>query len=128
MSSEALTALILKLFMTFLLGVATFTYVDNNTWAQVFWVAFGVTVVNYLVGDRLVLPALGNIVASVGDGVLGAVVALLSSALMPAFNTAAMSIALFGVLLMAGEYFYHQYLMSTDPYFRQQDGAIDRPI
>lgn len=128
MSSEALTALILKLFMTFLFGVATFTYVDNNTWAQVFWVALGVTVMNYLVGDRMVLPALGNIVASVGDGVLGVVVALLSSALMPAFNATALSIILFGVLLIAGEHFFHQYLMNTDPYFRPQDRATDRPI
>jgi hypothetical protein len=112
--SNTTTALLAKLIMTFIFAVIAFGFVDNNMWSWIFWVALVGTVVNYLVGDLLVLPSLGNIIASIGDGAMGALAAYIISQLAPAFRVSSTSLFLFGVLIAIGEYFFHQYLRSSE--------------
>ncbi|MFO8059557.1 MAG: DUF2512 family protein [Bacillota bacterium] len=112
------TALLIKLVMTFVLAVAAFTYIDGNPWSQVFWVSLIATVVNYLIGDSLVLPSLGNVVAAIGDGLMGSVVAYLAAVIMPAFSVTWTSLIVFAILVAVGEYFFHRYLIAADARYR----------
>jgi len=114
--SKTATALIVKFIMTFVFALIALSFViDNNAWGWVFWVALAGTALNYLVGDLLVLPKFGNIVASVGDGVMAALIAYIIDYLVPtAFQTSFTALALFGVLVALEEYFFHQYLLRSD--------------
>ncbi|HHW92417.1 MAG TPA: DUF2512 family protein [Firmicutes bacterium] len=112
--SNTTTALLVKLIMTFIFAMIAFGYVDKNMWSSIFWVALAGTVINYLVGDLLVLPSLGNIIASIGDGAMGALTAYIVSMLLPAFQVSMTGLFLFGILVAIGEYFFHQYLRSAE--------------
>ncbi len=114
--SKTATALLVKFIMTFVFALIALTFlVDNNAWDWVFWVALVATALNYLVGDLLVLPKFGNIIASVADGVVAALTAYIIDYLVPtAFQTSFTALALFGVLVAVGEYFFHQYLQRSE--------------
>ncbi len=112
--SQTTKALIVKFLMTFILAGLIFTLMNNNTWGWAFVVGLVGTIANYLLGDLLILPKLGNFVASVCDGILAILVAYLVDVLTPAFNTTIGSLALFGILVLIGEYFFHQFLLRSD--------------
>lgn len=112
--SNTATALLVKLVMTLLFAGLTLVYVDGNPWSWVFLIAFLVTAVNYLAGDLVVLPAFGNLIASIGDGVMAALLAYVVDLLTPAVRTSAASLVVFAVLVAIGEYFFHQYLRRSD--------------
>lgn len=107
-------ALLVKFVLTFVLAAIAFRFVDANSWGWIFTVALAATVMNYLVGDLLVLPALGNVVASVGDGLMGALIAYAVAFLMAPFSVSFAGLATFAVLVAIGEYFFHQYLRSAE--------------
>jgi len=114
--SKTATALLVKFIMTFVFALLALSLlVDNNSWTWSFWVALLGTAVNYVVGDLLVLPKFGNIVATVGDGVMAALTAYIIDYLVPtAFQTSFTALILFGVLVAVGEYFFHQYLRRSE--------------
>ncbi|MEW6182883.1 MAG: DUF2512 family protein [Bacillota bacterium] len=112
--SKTGSALLVKLVMTFVFASATLGFIRGNTWGWVIVVAIIATALNYLVGDLLVLPAFGNIVAAIGDGLMGVITAYVVDLLVPAFRTTLLSLLIFGVLIALGEYFFHQYLLRSE--------------
>jgi hypothetical protein len=112
--SKTATALLVKFVMTFIFAAAALAFLRGNTLGWVFLVAILATGLNYLVGDLLLLPSFGNIVASVSDGILAALVAYVVDLLVPAFRTTAPALLIFAVLVALGEYFFHQYLLRTE--------------
>ena len=68
------------------------------------------TALNYLIGDLLILPGAGNVIASIADGGLGALVAYVVSLISPVFMINANSLIIFIVLVAIGEYLFHKYL------------------
>lgn len=112
--SKTSTALLVKLVLTFIAAVIAFTVLDRNAWGWVALVALAGTILNYLIGDLLILPKAGNVVASLGDGVLGALTAYLVDLIVPAFDTTWLSLVLFGVLVAVAEYFFHMYLRRSE--------------
>lgn len=114
--SKTATALLIKFIMTFAFALIALSFlVDNNAWDWIFGVALVGTALNYLVGDLLVLPKYGNIIASIADGVMAALIAYIFDYLVPtAFQTSFTALALFGVLVAVGEYFFHQYLQRSE--------------
>ncbi|SFH29592.1 Protein of unknown function [Desulfotomaculum arcticum] len=113
--SKTSTALIIKFIMTFVMAAIVFELLNmgNATWFWVFVVSLVGTALNYLLGDLYVLPKFGNIVASIGDGVLAALVAFIIDALTRFFDTTFASLVLFALLIAVGEYFFHQYLKAS---------------
>lgn len=107
-------ALLVKFIMTFVFAALTFFYLVTNPIISVFWVALAVTVVNYLVGDLLVLSAFGNSVASIGDGIMGALVAYIAALAVPVFSAPFNALAVFALLIAIGEYIFHQYLRQSE--------------
>ncbi len=96
--------------MTLIFAAIAFITLINNAWSWVLLVALAGTAINYWVGDLMVLPKYGNIVASLGDGVMAALVAFIVDLLVVPFRTGLSSLVLFAVLIAVGEYFFHQYL------------------
>ncbi|MFZ5597751.1 MAG: DUF2512 family protein [Bacillota bacterium] len=112
--SKTAWALLFKFVMTFIFAVVAFMLVGRNTFGWVFVVAILGAALNYLAGDLYVLPKWGNITASVGDGILGAVLAFLVDLVSGAFTTSFISLITFAVLIAVGEYFFHQYLKRSE--------------
>ncbi len=111
---RTLWALLAKFIMTFVFAALAFFYLFTNPIMSVFWVALAATAVNYLVGDLLVLPAFGNIVSSIGDGIIGAIVAYVAGLATPMFSAPLNALLVFAVLVAVGEYFFHQFLRRSE--------------
>ncbi|MCL4517384.1 MAG: YndM family protein [Firmicutes bacterium] len=112
--SKTATVLLVKFIMTFLFAAVTLGFIRGNTWGWVFLAALLGTVLNYLIGDLWILPNFGNMVASIADGLLGGLTAYIVSLLFPVFRTNFTALAIFGVLIAVGEYFFHQYLLRSE--------------
>jgi len=108
------TALLVKFALTFVATLVTLGFIANNPLAWVLVVAILVTALNYLLGDSVVLPKMGNIVAALGNGVMAALVALIVAFLVTNFYTPFGILVVFGVLVAAAEYFFHNYLLKSD--------------
>lgn len=107
-------ALLVKFIMTFVFAGFAFALINQNAWGWIFLAALAATALNYLIGDLWVLPKYGNIVASVGDGIIGALTVWVLDLLIPAFNTSFAALLVFAVLIVIGEYFFHQYLLRAE--------------
>ena len=106
--------LFVKFAMTLIISIIAFSFITVNPAGWVFFVALTATVVNYLIGDLYVLPRFGNSIASIGDGVLGIVVAYILGLMTRAFDPTMGSLLVFGILIAVGEMFFHPYLMRAN--------------
>jgi hypothetical protein len=111
--SRTAKALVIKYIMTLTILVPTLAVFRTNTWDWLALIALFITVVNYLVGDVLVLPSFGNAVASVGDGLMAALTAHIAGVMIPGFRTSSMSLFLIAFFIAIGEFFFHRYLYSS---------------
>ena len=106
-------AIAIKLILTLAVAFISFTLFARNPIVWVTALAFLGTALNYLLGDLLILTSYGNSVAAISDGLLSALTAYVFSWLVPTFSVTFTSLAIFAVLIAAGEYFFHQYLLRT---------------
>lgn len=112
--SQTATALLVKFAGTFILALIAFSLLVNNLWYWALLVAIIATALNYVLGDLVVLPKFGNIVASAGDGVMAALVAYIVGLVIPVFTVTVASLFVFAILIAAMEYFFHQYLLKSE--------------
>lgn len=108
--SRTTTALLVKFLMTLVAAIVTFQFLDANSWLSVFVIALAGTALNYWVGDLMVLPRWGNITASIGDGLMAAIIAYIVALVWPGVTVTLTSLAVFAVLVAIAEYFFHFYL------------------
>lgn len=111
--SQKPTALLFKLAMTFIAGLLTLSLVNGNYWWPVLIISIIAAAVNYLIGDLAVLPAFGNIIASIGEGIMAALAAYLVALVWPAVAVSFTSLLVLAIIIMVGEYFFHQYFKVT---------------
>jgi hypothetical protein len=111
---RTIIALLFKLVATFTAAWVAFNLVDLNTIAMISIVAAIGTVLNYLLGDLVILPSTGNITASIGDGVIGAAVAYVVDLFSYNFNASATGLIIFAVIIAVAEYFFHIYLIKDE--------------
>ncbi|MDW7674863.1 MAG: DUF2512 family protein [Bacillota bacterium] len=114
MMSKTSTALLIKFIMTFAFAWIAFRLIDGNAFGQIVLLSIIATAVNYIAGDLIVLPKFGNIVASIGDGGMGAIVAYIMALILPTFVVSATSLIIFLTFIAIGEYFFHQYLLKAE--------------
>ncbi|SJZ82779.1 DUF2512 family protein [Selenihalanaerobacter shriftii] len=112
--SQTITALIIKFIMTLVIAGIVFSLMNGNNFGWILIVSIAGTILNYLMGDLFVLPNLGNIVASLGDGLMAALTAYIIDLTTLNFATSLSSLAIFGILIAIGEYFFHQYLIQNE--------------
>lgn len=107
-------AIIFKFIATYVATWIAFRYMDGNPLMWTLIVAVIGTALNWFIGDLLILPTFGNVMATIGDGVLGALVAFIIGTFTPNFDTSLTSLATFGLIVMAVEVFFHMYLLKDD--------------
>lgn len=112
--SKTTMALIVKWAITFVASWIVFGLIDGNTLGTVFLISVVGTIVNYLIGDLLVLPNFGNIVASIGDGAMGALAAYFLSFIIEGFQTTLTSLLIFAAIVAVAEYVFHMYLLKSE--------------
>ncbi|MGI5839947.1 MAG: DUF2512 family protein [bacterium] len=116
--SRTSTKLLLKFLLTFLAAVIAFYGVSEGALLSILLMSLLAAVLNYLLGDYLILPAFGNIVAAIVDGGLAAAVAFSYGLVDRALATTGVSMLVFGLLIAAAEFFFHRFL--------RQDGKLTR--
>lgn len=109
--SKTTWALMVKFLATLTASALAF-YPWGAGW--VFGVALLGTVLNYIIGDLLLLPFLGNLGATIADGGLAMFTAYLLGAMSRTFNPRFSSLLTFGVVVAIAEYFFHKYLIRSD--------------
>ncbi|MBU5676142.1 YndM family protein [Alkaliphilus sp. MSJ-5] len=112
--SNTTMALVVKFIMTFIAAWLTLGVMDRNPLLWVVIVSIVGTVLNYILGDLVVLPNLGNIIASIGDGIMAAALAYIVDLFTIDFNTTFSGLAVFALIVAVAEYFFHIYLLQSD--------------
>ncbi|TCT12894.1 uncharacterized protein DUF2512 [Natranaerovirga pectinivora] len=107
-------ALIVKFIISFLAVWSTLGFIDNNNLNIITLVAAIITIANYFIGDLLILPNLGNIIASIIDGVMAAIIAYITILFVPESFVSLISGIVLGVLIAVAEYFFHIYIVKAD--------------
>lgn len=105
-------ALIVKFGMTLVAAALAGYLVGVVDWGLFLMLALVGTVANYIIGDLVILPAAGNIVASIADGGLAALIAYVITVrnINFAADSALMYALVFGVIVAVGEFFFHKWL------------------
>lgn len=111
---RTILALLFKLAATFVAAWVAFNLVDLNSFGMISVVAVTGTVLNYLLGDLVILPSMGNVTASIGDGVLGAATAYVVDIFSYNFNASATGLIIFAAIIAVAEYFFHIYLIKDE--------------
>lgn len=107
-------ALVMKLIMTFLAAWIIFGIILDNPLSHILLLSALGAAINYLLGDLFVLPKFGNVVASVGDGLMAALTAYILDTVIPVFETTFTTLLLFTLAVAAFEFFFHQYLLRDE--------------
>lgn len=103
-------AMVVKFILTFVAGLIAFSLLLENAVSWVLFLSVVAMILNYLLGDLLILPTMGNLVASAGDGVMAALVAYVFDVLIPGFLISVAALTWFAVLIAIGEFFFHEYI------------------
>lgn len=106
--------LLIKLVITFIITWFAFGLLISNNFMTIVALSIIVTVLNYLVGDLIILKNFDNTIASVADVLMSALMAFVFSLINPDFRINLFTIIVFAVIIGIFEYFYHNYLKVTD--------------
>ena len=107
-------ALIFKYIATYVAAWTAFRYIDGNPLIWTITVSIIATIGNWFIGDLRILPAYGNIIAAIGDGVLGALFAFIIATFAPNFQVSLISLPTFAFIIFAVEVFFHMYILKDD--------------
>lgn len=103
-----------RLIVMFLITAISFALVDGNAAGWVLLIGVVITVANYLVGDLSTLPRFGSVVTSLAEGTLAVFGVFVLSLIFTPIHVSPTGLAVFGVLVGAGEFLFHKYLRGTD--------------
>lgn len=106
-------ALLIKYLMTAVALTIVLPLVGTATlWASLLTAAV-VTIVAYLSGDMLILPALGNGVATAADGFIAALTIWVMQFALRGLAVTFWGAIIVGAVLAVGEWFFHGYVRDT---------------
>ncbi|MCW3489443.1 YndM family protein [Dethiobacter alkaliphilus] len=112
-------ALGIKFAMTLFAAAVAALISGLTDWWLILLVGLVGAIVNFILGDMVILPGFGNIVATIGDGITSALLAYVIIIRQWAGVSVLLFAISFGILVMIGEYFFHRYLkgkkLSTNP-------------
>lgn len=112
--SKTSNALLFKFLMTLVVAWISLGAIGGNAFRWVLLVAILGTVIDYLAGDLLILPLVGSFIGALINGGLAALIVVVVGMIVPAFTITTPSVVVFAVLVAAGEYFFHRYLLKAD--------------
>ncbi len=106
--------LLFKFIAVFIASWISFGIIDGNPINMIFIAALAGTVINYLLGDFIILPSMGKAVTFIEYGVLTAVTAYVIDLFSYSFSTSATSLIINAVIVAAAEYLFHFYLTNDE--------------
>jgi hypothetical protein len=109
MTLKHLAALGIKYVMTFVVLLAFMSLGGSAPLATRAGLALALVVVNYLIGDLVILPAYGNTVGVAVDGALSAVM-LYSLQFITRANLTVSGAIIIGLLIGLAEHFFHRFV------------------
>ena len=102
--------LIIKILATFIAAWIAYGLINNKTLLWIFIVAISVAIVNFLVGDLLILPRYGNVSATISNAIISVIVAYVIDLLTFNFYMTWVSGLVFLITIAVFEYFLHRYI------------------
>ena len=111
---RTIMALLFKFVACFVAAWIAFGVIDANPLSMIAIIAVAGTVLNYLLGDLVILPSMGNITAAIGDGVLGAATAYVVDLFSYSFNASVTGLIVFAAIIAVAEYYFHIYLFKDE--------------
>lgn len=112
--NKTFTALLIKFIMTLGATWIVFSLFNVNTFSFVLIVAIAGTILNYLIGDLLILRAFGNVIAALSDAILAVLIAYIVGIYSYDFTATTTNFIVFGIIVAVAEYFFHLYLLNND--------------
>ncbi|HEY8444779.1 MAG TPA: DUF2512 family protein [Bacilli bacterium] len=112
--NRSFVAILIKLVLTFLAAWLAFDVLIDNPFVSIVIFSVVATVINYLIGDMILLRRFGNIIASIADGIIAAIIAYIFDLLSDDFTITFASALVFGILIAICEYVFHKYLVSNE--------------
>lgn len=106
-------ALFTKFLITFIAAFLSVGLINQNPIGWILILALLGTFINYLIGDLMILPRTGSFFAAIMDGLLSGLTAYILDLASRNFNTTIRGLALFSILMIVAEYFFHRYLIRT---------------
>lgn len=109
MVGKTVAALLVKFAATFVASWMSLSLLAGIPLDYVVLIAMLGTAMNYVMGDLMVLPRFGNAVASLGDGLMGAMLAYAFAWVMD-FSIPMISFVVLAAMIIGFEVFFHMYL------------------
>lgn len=91
----------------------TLSLIDGNAAGPALAAALLGTVLSFVLGDLVVLPNLGNVISSLGDGAVLVMIAYLLEIIIPPFTVSLVSLAILAAVIAIFEYNFHNYLENS---------------
>jgi hypothetical protein len=107
---EHVRALILKVLMIGVITMLVLSLFRGIRPADSIAIAIVITLVAYVLGDLLILPAYGNIAASVSNGLIAFLIAWLTPFVTTNIPVTFGNALVVGILVGVGEWFFHKYV------------------
>lgn len=105
--------LVLKTAMNLILLLLLIPMFGRSTWTQTLITGILLIVVSYIVGDLWVLPKHGNATAVIADFTVFILGIWAMTEVLPQFVMTSSGYWIIALALTAGEWFFHQYLLTT---------------
>jgi len=113
-----ISALLVKYIMTAFILEIVLLLISHASFGEILLLSLAVTVITYIIGDNIILPATNNIIATIADMGLSLVIIYLFDSLQNAEDITFQSAAVAGVMLGFGEFFFHKII---DQRIREED-------
>lgn len=103
-----ISTLLVKFIMTAVILEITLLLLSDLTIGSILWISLAVTLVLYLIGDMVILPAINNLVATIADMGLSVIIIYLFNFFWNTNDIPFLSALVAGVVLGAGEWGFHK--------------------
>ena len=103
-----ISALVVKFLMTaFILEVALLLLSDLS-FGRILFLSLITTIISYLIGDMVLLPATNNAVATIADMILNTIIIYLFNFILNINDITFIAALISGILLGVGEFYFHK--------------------
>lgn len=110
---EHVRALAVKFLLNGVIILAVLSLLGDVDAATAIYIALIITIVAYILGDLLILPAFGNTTASISDGIMAFLITWIIPFVVPGLTITLGTALAVGAAIGVGEWFFHKYFKRT---------------
>lgn len=106
-------ALLIKFVMVAVVLEIIFSILTTLTFASILYIAAAVTIIAYIIGDLLILPASNNTIASMSDVAIALATMYMFNYIWSTTQIHFVSALIAAVIISVGEWFFHKYVSNS---------------